>query len=162
MHIREATPSDFISIQGLANQIWPYTYGTILSPDQLSYMLDLFYTPEALLQQQTNGQHFFLLHEGSTPIGFASLEFNASPYQAKLHKLYVLTALQKRGYGQFFLKYCMKLAKEAQQTHLCLNVNRFNTAIQFYLKMGFQIEAAIDIEIDSGYLMEDYSMVIGL
>jgi ribosomal protein S18 acetylase RimI-like enzyme len=35
---------------------------------------------------------------------------------------------------------------------LSLNVNRFNKAISFYEKLGFEIVGKEDIELDHGYL----------
>jgi ribosomal protein S18 acetylase RimI-like enzyme len=37
-------------------------------------------------------------------------------------------------------------------------VNRFNKAVSFYQKMGFEIVGEEDVELDHGYLMEDYKM----
>ena len=76
MHIREATPSDFLTIQALAHQIWPTAYAEILSQEQLQYMLDLFYTPNALSFHQSNGQKFYLLEVTETNFGVAGLEFD--------------------------------------------------------------------------------------
>ena len=47
MQIRLADSSDFSTIQQLAHQIWPVAYASILAPEQLHYMLNLFYSPEA-------------------------------------------------------------------------------------------------------------------
>jgi predicted N-acetyltransferase YhbS len=39
-----------------------------------------------------------------------------------------------------------------------LNVNRFNSAYNFYEKLGFKNVGEEDIELDFGYLMEDYKL----
>jgi ribosomal protein S18 acetylase RimI-like enzyme len=49
-------------------------------------------------------------------------------------------------------------AKENNSKVLSLNVNRFNTAVSFYQKIGFEIVGKEDIELDHGYLMEDYRL----
>jgi predicted lactoylglutathione lyase len=56
----------------------------------------------------------------------------------------------------------MQQAKEAGQLQFNLNVNRFNKAIQFYRKIGFEITDTVDIAIGNGYFMEDYIMEINL
>ena len=38
-------------------------------------------------------------------------------------------------------------------------MNRYNRAIDFYLKCGFVTVATEDIDIGNGYLMEDFRMV---
>lgn len=158
MQIRPADSSDFSTIQQLAHQIWPVAYASILAPEQLHYMLNLFYSPEALSDQVKNGQLFFLLEDEKEAIGFAAIEFNAKPKYTKLHKLYVLSTLQQKGYGAYLMEFCIQQATAAEQTHLYLNVNRYNSAIDFYTKKGFQITATVDVSIGNGYLMEDYVM----
>jgi hypothetical protein len=41
---------------------------------------------------------------------------------------------------------------------MSLNFNRFNTALLFYQKLGFIIVREENIELDQGYIMEDYVM----
>ena len=43
-------------------------------------------------------------------------------------------------------------------TTLQLNVNRQNNAKEFYEKMGFAVIGEEDIDIGSGYYMNDYIM----
>ena len=43
-------------------------------------------------------------------------------------------------------------------TVLQLNVNRHNTAKSFYEKLGFAVIKEEDIDIGSGYFMNDYIM----
>jgi hypothetical protein len=52
----------------------------------------------------------------------------------------------------------VKAATENQSDVVSLNVNRFNTAVTFYQKMGFVIVGEEDVALDHGYLMEDYKM----
>ena len=43
----------------LAQQIWPTAYGDILRQEQISYMLNLFYSPDALMDQMKKLKHSF-------------------------------------------------------------------------------------------------------
>jgi len=45
---------------------------------------------------------------------------------------------------------------------LTLNVNRYNSAKKFYKKNGFTVVKSEDIELEHGYLMEDYVLVKSL
>jgi ribosomal protein S18 acetylase RimI-like enzyme len=45
-----------------------------------------------------------------------------------------------------------------EQEALLLNVNRNNSALNFYQRLGFTIQRKEDIAIGNGYLMEDYVM----
>ena len=51
-----------------------------------------------------------------------------------------------------------QLAKENNSSYFILNVNRYNKATDFYIKLGFEISYEEDIDIGNGFLMEDYVM----
>jgi hypothetical protein len=55
-----------------------------------------------------------------------------------------------------------RLAIEAHQFKLILNVNRYNKAFTFYQKLGMEIAEEIDLEIGNGYYMNDYIMSLDL
>lgn len=155
-----ASPSDFGTIRDLAYEIWPDTYGNILSKEQLDYMLGAFYSAETLLKNYTEKNHQFLLAtENGVALGFISFEHN---YQGepvtRIHKIYVLPQTQGKGIGKLLLEKVEALAAENHSESLSLNVNRHNNAQGFYKKLGFEITLEEDIAIGHGYLMEDYRM----
>src|SRR6478609_5995119 len=90
--IRYADVDDINTIGFLAQQIWPEAYGSILKPEQISYMLKLFYSPDSLMSQMKKQKHSFVLAElEEEPVGFASFGALDKTGLFKLHKLYVLT-----------------------------------------------------------------------
>ena len=154
--VRSAGVPDIPAIQLLARITWPPTYTPIIGIEQVEYMLDLFYSVPALLgQMQKQGHQFVLLEADGQPLGFASYSETA-PGRFRLHKLYVLPALQGQGAGRLLLQEVEKRIAGAQS--LELNVNRFNPALGFYTKQGFRILRSEDIRIGSGYFMNDYVM----
>ncbi|MEC4005322.1 GNAT family N-acetyltransferase [Flavobacterium sp. SUN052] len=159
MTISVATKNQLPIIQELTYKIWPITYGEILSNEQLEYMLNKFYDILYLENQLDNGQVFLLAEENGIYYGFASYELNCdNSNKTKIHKLYVLPQTQGKGLGKLFVDKITKIAKEANNKSVFLNVNRYNKALMFYEKIGFQNVKTIDIEIGNGYLMEDFVM----
>ena len=157
LEIRFADREDINTIGYLAHEIWPKAYGEILTPDQLSYMLDLLYKPTAL-SQQMNQQHIFILAElDEEPSGFASFS-EIEPGKFKLHKLYVLPGLQGKGVGRALLDFVTSECITRGGDTLLLNVNRYNKAINFYKKSGFEVIREEDVDIGKGYMMNDYVM----
>ena len=158
--ISEAGLSDIKTIQEITNITWPITYGEILTKEQLDYMLDLFYSEEALAKQIENKEQlFYLISDSESTIGFIGIEHNyKNEALTKIHKIYLLPETQGKGYGKIVFESIEKLALENNSAALLLNVNRFNTALNFYKKLGFDIKETVDIEIGNGYLMEDYVM----
>lgn len=155
----EATTQDLKTIQEIAYQTWPATYGKILSKEQLNYMLSQFYSEESLKNNVQNGHHFLLAKEDNIALGFVSYEHNYKQEPVtRIHKIYILPQTQGKGIGKLLIDAVEDLAKENHSVALSLNVNRFNKALTFYQKIGFEIISEEDIEIGRGYLMEDYKM----
>jgi ribosomal protein S18 acetylase RimI-like enzyme len=152
---------EFEVIQTIAEQTWPTAYGEILSEFQLRYMLDKFYSIDALQSQVHELKHQFLLatDKVGTGIGFASFSRLTQQNQKfRLHKLYVLPSYQGKGIGAMLLQKIETYIQGNTHVYLELNVNRFNPAIAFYQKLGFEIISTEDIDIGNGFFMNDYVM----
>lgn len=150
-------------IQELTMQVWPQTYAASLSQEQIDYMLNMMYSTEALQQQMSNSSQFIIAYYDEQPVGFASYGPTEKGNEFKLHKLYVITTIQKTGAGKGLLQFVMKDVQEFGCTHLILQVNRQNeNAIGFYNRMGFGKEYEADFEIGNGFYMKDYVMGIDL
>nr|WP_288836633.1 GNAT family N-acetyltransferase [uncultured Flavobacterium sp.] len=159
IRIVKATVADLKIITEIAYKTWPLTYGEILSQVQLEYMLNAFYSEEALRANMKNGHEFILAKENDICLGFASFEHHhKNENTTKIHKIYILPETQGKGIGKLLIDSIAQFAKENSSNSLLLNVNRFNKALIFYQKLGFKIIQEIDIELEHGYLMEDYVM----
>ena len=156
--IRNAGLEDIALIVSMAQQVWEPTYRHILSAEQLSYMFEMMYSPDALNRQMQNGQQFLIAQDDDRAYGFSSFELKDSGQTIKIHKLYVLPSAQGKGLGHLLLADIEKRGNAFGGVKISLNVNRFNKAYDFYIKEGFYKAGEEDIEIGRGYLMEDYIM----
>ncbi|HCY89579.1 MAG TPA: GNAT family N-acetyltransferase [Chitinophagaceae bacterium] len=159
--VREASVSDAGIIRQLAYDTWPSAYGNILSDEQISYMLKLFYSEPSLLHQMQAQLHrFLILYRDGQPVGFASFSPKAGgPHGLfRLHKLYVLPSEQGKGGGKKLMDGLFQIIKASSATAIECNVNRFNPAKLFYERLGFRVEREEDIDIGNGYWMNDYVM----
>lgn len=151
---------DFKTIRTIAKIVWPVTYGTILSKEQLDFMFEMMYSISSLQNQETKKHHHFIIaFENEIALGFASYEFDCEKTnKTKVHKIYILPNLQGKGIGKNMIEYISNEALGNKNKAVFLNVNRYNSAKDFYKKIGFKITKEEDIEIGNGYLMEDYVM----
>lgn len=76
----------------------------------------------------------------------------------RLNTIYLLPEAQGKGLGKLLIDAVVGCAKDNNSKVLSLNVNRFNKAVSFYQKQGFEIVEKEDIELDHGYLMKDYKL----
>lgn len=158
--IQNNTDENFTSIRAIAQEVWPIAYGSILSHEQLEYMMEMMYSISALQKQATkNSHHFILAIDDTIPVGFASYEFdNNETEKTKIHKIYILSTMQGRGIGKKLIDFIAIEAKKHKQNGLFLNVNKNNIAQHFYEKLGFSISKEEVIAIGNGYLMDDFVM----
>lgn len=160
IQIRAAVAADYQTICDIAYQTWPETYGSILSKTQLDYMLAAFYSVESIAKNVDSGnQHFLLALEGEKVLAFVSYEhFYQQKPVTRIHKIYLLPESQGNGIGKLLVNWVADLAIHERSEKLSLNVNRFNKALHFYQKLGFEITGEEDIVLEHGYLMEDFRM----
>lgn len=171
LEVRPAITDDILTIQHIASLTWPVAYASILSPRQMSYMLNKMYSQQELARQITTGGHqFFIAGQNGEAIGFAGVsevDYHFLPHPNmslrkrhpwKLHKLYVLPSVQKSGAGKALMQTVLNTVRSNGGNYLLLNVNRNNPAYQYYLKNGFEVLESGDFDIGSGFFMNDYVM----
>lgn len=162
MNVRKADKKDIINIQIIAEAAWRPTYLHIIGEQQCAYMLEWMYNTAKLEEQMDAGIHFFMLENNqSKAIGFAAFEKTAEK-KGKLHKLYTNPFLKEKGAGTLLLEGVKDLANKLGVEIIELNVNRHNSAFEFYLKKGFKVAYEMDLDIGNGYFMNDYVMELAL
>ncbi|MDQ3108989.1 MAG: GNAT family N-acetyltransferase [Bacteroidota bacterium] len=155
--LRQASAADILQIATLAEKIWRVHYTPIIGANQVDYMLRKMYSADSLLEQQKNGQQFFLAQNNDKVIGYISVSAKGNDFF--LHKFYLDTAEQGKGLGKLF--FAELLSKYPELKTMRLQVNRMNyKTINFYFRLGFVIEEAKDFNIGDGYFMKDYVMVL--
>lgn len=154
---RFAQKEDLKLIQQIAERTWWPTYESFLPKDQISAMLNEFYTEDALSAQIEHGHQFILATEEDVPFGFVSFSATESPSITKIHKLYIDPKGQGKGIGNKLINKVAQIAKAEGSSILELFVNRSNPALVFYEKIGFRVIKSIDIPYHQ-YILDDYVM----
>jgi ribosomal protein S18 acetylase RimI-like enzyme len=159
-HIHALNELDIPALIELARAIWYAHYPSIITVEQIEYMLGQRYSPEVIRAQLTSGSAWWdkLLVDGVL-VGFAASESGDDPHVMKLDKLYVRNDLQGRGYGSMLVRHVEERALAHGCMRLYLQVNKNNrSAIEAYLKNGFVVTQAATFDIGGGFYMDDYVM----
>jgi diamine N-acetyltransferase len=154
MILRKATLEDIPIIQEIAEEAWRPTYGPILTEEQTLYMIPMMYATEVLVPQIAL---FSILEVDGVAIGYCAFE-KQTDTEGKLHKLYLRPSLKQKGAGSFIIKQIRDIARLMGLSSIYLNVNKQNSAVDFYLKKGFIKESEMVLDIGNGYVMDDYVM----
>jgi N-acetylglutamate synthase-like GNAT family acetyltransferase len=162
LSVTKATAAHIPLIRQLTFAIWPQTYSSIITKDQMDFMLEMMYSPASLQKQmEEEGCTFIIVYDDNEPVAFAS--FNETESQLwKLNKIYILPSQQGKGTGKFIINYIVDEIKANGAKSLQLQVNRQNKAKDFYEKLGFKIIQTADFDIGNGYFMNDYVMELAL
>jgi ribosomal protein S18 acetylase RimI-like enzyme len=158
LRLTEAGPDGFSVIATLAHKIWNIHYPPIVGQAQVDYMLEKFYSYDALEKQYNEGQHFYLIQKDAGNIGFISLS-EKEKGNFFLHKFYINKGDQGKGLGKQVFEMIKELTGVRDKLSITLTVNRQNyKAINFYFKNGFRIRETADFDIGNGYFMNDFIM----
>lgn len=154
VEIKLASKDQLKDVAELAFQIWHQYYPEIIGVNQVEYMLNKFYHLDALIQQNQEGQQFYIIQNNHQKIGFCSVS-KKDENNLFIHKLYVKES--DKGIGSKIIQW---LIQEYSPKSMKLTVNRQNfKAINFYFKNGFKIQEIADFDIGNGYVMNDFIMI---
>lgn len=167
--LRIATIADIPLIHRLADIAFRHTYRTILSPEQMDYMMEWMYSEESLHRQmEQEGHVYYIGLSDGEPVGYVSVQPQGMDADSTpvwhLQKLYVLPGQQGNGLGKLLFVRALDHVREqsGSPSRVELNVNRANPAVTFYEHMGMQRLRQGDFPIGNGYYMNDYIMGINL
>lgn len=156
LKFKKASKDDVALIAQLADSIWKKHYITIISMEQIEFMLKKMYSTQSLSDQMDQGHHFTLVYDDEMPIGYISISTKDNKNYF-LHKFYVETSDQRKGIGSRLIDHILKEISGAETIELTVNRKNY-TAINFYFKNGFIIKEVADFDIGQGYFMNDFVM----
>ena len=94
---------ELLQIAEMAELIWKKYYIEIISIHQIEYMLDKFYSEEALKSQIKIGQDFYFIKNQSEILGFISYSQQADSVYF-IHKFYILPNQHRQNLGSLAMQ----------------------------------------------------------
>jgi RimJ/RimL family protein N-acetyltransferase len=157
---KTAVASDDIKIiRELANQIWREHYPSIISVEQIEYMISRRFTDETVTKHLQQGIIYEIINDGNRDIGYLSYEKDDAKFTVNLHQIYILTSEHGKGYGQATLHRVMDYGRDNNLEKIELYVNKKNAkAIKAYKRAGFVIVEELVMDIGNGFIRDDYKM----
>ena len=154
------TAHDFDTVAALGTEIWRKHFITMITREQIDYMVSSRYTPEKLGRYLDAPDRWFrLLRVDGQPSGYCSYALSGRPGEMKLEQLYLLEALRGQGLGGRMMEDVEGAARALGCATLMLTVNRRNAeAIAVYEKRGFTVREQVLADIGNGFVMDDYVM----
>jgi GNAT superfamily N-acetyltransferase len=155
--IRAVTDAEVPLVSELAGRIWRAHYPSIISREQIEYMLALMYDVAQLRRDLSRGVAYELLFDGERAVGFCGYEQIGG--ELKLHKLYLEVEEHGRGLGSLLLRHVEDEARRRGVGTVVLGVNRHNAkAIRAYERNGYAVRQELRTDIGCGFVMDDFIM----
>tara|TARA_R110002096_G_scaffold99646_1_gene220735 strand:- start:1395 stop:1886 length:492 start_codon:yes stop_codon:yes gene_type:complete len=159
IHIQPATSlADYKCISKLAHTIWHEHYITIISIEQIEYMLEKYNSVKSIEKSAKEGILFFYMTFDDVPVGYIAIEKETDFIY--ISKLYVLKSYRGKKIAKIAMFFAESMANDEEITTIKLHVNKYNTnSISAYEKMGFVNTESSITDIGKGFVMDDYLMV---
>lgn len=161
MKLQQAAEVDIPLIQDLARRSWENAYADILSKEQMEFMLAEMYSEKEILHHFQNPYyHYYLIQDenSDTCEGFIGYEHNYEDKTTKLHRIYLVPESKGKGLGKGALLFLNQKVSENGNIRIILNVNKYNSARNFYESQGYRVYDEGVFDIGNGFVMDDYLM----
>jgi len=161
MELIKATVNDIPLIQDLAKRSWESAYAGIISDRQINYMLDLMYSEKEISAHfQHPDYHYYLIFDENNKSfeGFIGYEHGYEEQTTKLHRIYLVPESKGKGFGKKAIDFLKVQVSDQGDKRIILNVNKINTAREFYKSQGFRVYGEVVVDIGNGFVMDDFEM----
>lgn len=155
---RVKTAQDIEEVAVLAAKIWHEYYISLLTTQQIDYMVEKFQSVTAITDQIRNqGYEYYCIQHGGTAAGYMSVRQEEG--KLFLSKFYIAKEHRGRGYASQASAFLDGLCRERGLSHIWLTVNRYNeSSIAVYEKKGFRTIREQVADIGNGFVMDDFVM----
>lgn len=159
----------------LAGEIWRGYWPPLIGAAQTEYMVERFQTADAIRRGMAEQQYRYWFIEddeakltadpegargGWTPVvGYTGGYTEPETNRFFISKIYLLPQARGRGYCSRVIEFYHRLCAAEGLHALYLTVNKGNElGIRAYTAKGFKVIDAVEADIGSGFIMDDYIM----
>lgn len=143
----------------IANIVWHEWFPSILSTEQIDYMVDKFQSYKAMKSQVENGYEYYFVNVDGVNVGYTGIHIENDTNKMFVSKVYLLKDYRGKGYASKVFDFLEGICREKDLKSMYLTVNKYNSqAIAVYENKGFETIKSQVADIGNGYVMDDYVM----
>lgn len=153
-----STSEEVAELSRLASVIWQEYYVSIITLEQIDYMIQKYQSESAITEQiYQQGYEYYFIQRDDSPVGYMSVKQEEG--KLFLSKFYIGKEHRGQGYASQALAFLEQLCIEQSMNLIWLTVNRHNeSSIAVYEKKGFQTVREQVADIGNGFVMDDFVM----
>ena len=119
------TDDEIHSFYLLADKVWHEYFPCILEKEQIDYMVEMFFSKDAMDKQIESGYEFYFVQKDNGNIGF--IVIHSEEEKLFLSKLYLTLENRGKGYASRMMNFVIDRAKNLNKKSVYLTVNKYNT-----------------------------------
>lgn len=156
------TDEQLAQLARLANEIWHEYFSSLLSPEQIDYMVQMYQSLDALTRAvRQQGYTYFLGYEGDELVGYCGVKPDGD--RLFLSKLYLRSDMRGKHLSTLLLDRAVELARAQGMHAVYLTCNKYNAhSLDVYHAKGFRDIDAVVTDIGNGFVMDDYILQLDL
>lgn len=147
---------DIKDVSDMAYVIWREHYSAIISKEQIEYMLEKFQSPSAIADAISDGYEYYFITTEDENVGYVGIKTQQD--KLFLSKIYILATYRGKGFAYEAVNHLCGLCKQRGLNAIWLTVNKNNSSVQRYERIGFKIVDTLVSDIQDGFVMDDYVM----
>ncbi len=152
-----------VELEKLARDIWTEHYTPIIGAEQVDYMLSKLQSADSVLRAiASESYRYFMVYDGLKPAGYFAVKHEEGTKALLLSKLYLHKDCRGRGISKLILENIRLIARENGLGHIQLFVNKRNSSVNIYKRLGFRIVEELVTDIGNGFVMDDYRMMLDI
>lgn len=155
------TEEDVDALAELARGIWLEYWPDRIGLDQTKYMIEMFHSKEAMLRDigERSYEYWFLEDGLGKVVGYTGGHVEPETNRFFISKIYLLADERGKGYASQTIRFYDELCAERGLGAMYLTVNKHNEmGIRAYKAKGFVTIEEVEMDIGSGYVMDDFVM----
>lgn len=157
IEIKTAVVTDAPLIEVLAKEIWTQHYVSIITIDQINFMLKNFQSAEAIKKDIESGAVYDIASLNGDPCGYSATVPDETGLF--LSKLYVKQSCRGQGVAKAMMNRIDERAKKTKAPRIWLKCNKYNKdSLTAYERLGFTISYPCVTDIGGGFIMDDYAL----
>jgi len=146
-------------IADIARTIWNEYYPSVVTQEQVDYMIENFQSAPAIERDVEEGYRYFVIYCDGERAGYLALLPEKD--SVFLSKIYIFERFRGKGAATAVMRLIKDIAKGKDSIYLTVNRNN-RRAIAFYEKEGFVITSQKKKDIGGGFVMDDHIMKFDL
>lgn len=156
------TPEDQERLAKLAGEIWRAYWPDLIGADQTEYMVASFQSLEAIRRDMAEHAYeywFVRAADDGRVVGYTGGHVEPETRRYFVSKIYLMSAERGRHFASAIVRFYDALCRERGLRAMYLTVNKGNKlGIRAYEGNGFTTIDAVETDIGSGFIMDDYIM----